>query len=410
MPKDKYQRPKSKSQRIKPFAPKSQGPISVKARLDDITNNNNIVSNQPILKEDHVIEDDVTPTLVVEDDVTPPFEVDDVHLTKDNIVVIYIANHGNYDVNNEFKYKIIECPVKKLIRLQYAPYNTCAWADNALRLTTYDNLRRELSVNFYDSITDESEIIHRLTVIGEKNKTAQEITEDNYAQKGIELGIADETKINLEENIKKSNAVLTNYFGDELIDKRYNIDHTDLRGIPILFNVTFRLPDIFFSNSDLKNYLTSVIQPQRNYLIGQYNESTQEITYMANTELLSCPFFSMFANITNGIRQEIGFSIVDGLPLTRRPMIDSVTTEIIYKYFQYADMVINLDYSCSRFKYSDKAEEQLQNPDALDKINALQNPIGARGGHKKTKKRTNKRRPSKRRTKRRPNKYYMKTT
>ncbi len=511
MPKDKYQRPKSKSQRIKPFAPKSRGPTSVKARLD-VINNNNVVSNPPILKEDDVVEDDVTPTLVVDDatptlvvdDATPPFEVDEVdevdevplddvplyevplstdpiiaqfrnmisqtnatyqrHLTglkelatsgdnipkQPEIAILFMNNHGKYNIDENLEYDIIKCPVNKLIRYQYSPYGTCALVSHETFLSNYVNVHNALisptsdMADGYTSIKNETKIVQKLRLLGEELKRGEHIAKDFYKINNLKRKFLGQTMINTKENIEKSNKVFIDLLGQELINKTYEIHKETakkepddtlsetsltenktnvvkiLNGVSVLFNVTFRLPDIFFTNhklDELKVRISSFVYP-----IGIYNDLTHEITYMANTELLSCPFFWLFIELQfpDSVTPDTpdtpgrGWTIVNGPPLPgdeKRPMIFRYTTEMICSYFQHIDMLVTLDYGCGSWRFNPEAKEKLKDRVLLNKTtNRLSKPLGARGGRKKTKKRTNKRRLSKRRTKRRPTKYYMKTT
>jgi hypothetical protein len=307
---------------------------------------------------------------------------------KNEIAIIFVANHGGYHINNKLGIKIIECPIKKLIRLQYSPYGTCSWSSNIDRINNYVNLHNtfnnrltsstsdslEISKTHnehvlivpqnptgYTSIKDKHLILEKLSLIGEQNKGTDVIVEDFYTKTKTKPNKFGESKINL--NAKKSNKVLENSLGDKLYDKLYDVSNDgELRGISVLFNVTFKLPDICFTpENELK--LTQLLQnAPPSYLIGRYNTTTSEITYIANTELLSCPFFKMFAEIDDPIQHNIidAYSIFDdkNKPILR-PMINTISTETIYRYFQYVDMFVNIDYSCSSFSFEDKIEHRL---------------------------------------------------
>lgn len=326
---------------------------------------------------------------------------------KDEIVFLYIATHGMYPVMDDFTYDIFHCPVSKVIRLQYAPLGT---------LATMFGISEELSIQIdltdalAPTLTDvnvKQSILNKLFEIANNNKKDPKMLL-NYPPDPLEERL-------MRRNIHKSNTVITNKLGEQMLNKLYLVDSSgEGLGITILFDVTFKLPDIFFSeNIESFNYLVEQeIIGQRFLTKGNYNKETREITYYANSELLSCPYFHVFNIIDsddgddgddNGPHYFTGYATHD---MTKVNMLPRITTKQLFRYFQYSDMVVNLDYTCSSLNFSDSLKQKLKKrgkttyTKKINKELINRQPGAPRGGHiQKTKKRrTKKRRTTKRQT------------
>ena len=338
------------------------------------------------------------------------------------IVYLFILRHGGYKINPNLTYNIVECPVSNLIRLQYAPYGACAFYNNIDARKIYFDLCRTILphalASFDDLSTLKENILRTTSIIANTNKESPIATTDYYSTiRTLPIG-----QQNMYHNISNSNAVLTNKLGDKLLDKTYEVDNKlddTESGMPILYTVMFKLPDIFFdtkiNEARLLREVTYYTSNPPIYQIGEYNVETQIITYQANTELWSCPFFQLFVSLL-GVKYTLAVAFSWTKPGVWRPMIDKITSDVVFRYFQYADMIVLFDYSCSSFIYDETTYEQLQqNNEHLIKIKDTlftRKPGEPRGGHtRRTKRRqTNKQQriKQKRRNKQRQRQTYKK--
>jgi hypothetical protein len=329
-----------------------------------------------------------------------------------NNVFLFVLKHGGYKINQDYAYDIVKCPVQHLIRLQFAPLGACTVllsdADGGQQL--YPTLLEEK-----DQLTNpklsEADILKRMTEIadiGKNLKMAKVVPED------VELFVLPgQRKMN--DHLDESNIIVETRLGDNMLNKIYTIEldpiHPDHRfcGIPVLFDVTFKLPDIFKHNApQLEALITHLSSyPPRPFSIGEYNATTGEITYRAETELLSCPYFEYFLFLNKE-----PFEFYKAVSLTKnnngtyepRPMIHEVSSDMVFRYFQYANMVVHFDFSCSFFVFDEDTNKELSTLNPADVYALLdskglytRNPGDPRGG--KTK-RTNKRMKRRRRRRR----------
>jgi hypothetical protein len=347
--------------------------------------------------------------------------------TDTSIAVVFITKHGGYEVFNDSVKKRLTiesfpCPVKNLIRLQLAPHGTCSWATPSTNFRDFSNIycnllktnipqfhRVEAEQQPLNAVNDQmiQTIIHSLNESAKFITSTELCTTDYHAIQGNSPAVG-EHKIC--EKLKYAGKTRQNQLGDLLLNKEYQIDleKTKTSGILIMFKVSFKLPDIFFTDgepsvpvdsfADLLSSLSSPV-PVFAYKIGVYNNVNKTITYNAMTELMSCPFFQLYVKLfeqkyTNGhpkydTIEKDGISFDNGAYLqdmrpygnitgnivgidcndpatqshrdsptyfsryTTRPMLYEVNTKILYSYFQYSNTFVNIDLSCSFFIFTD---------------------------------------------------------
>jgi len=359
-------------------------------------------------------------------------------------VFLFIARHGGYDIP-DMKYQILPCEVNNLITYTHAPKGTCSWGHHDLDVCRYTDL--------YDKLRDVSDVTPSnidivkgiLNGISIKNQC----NDFDYHEK-YQLAVRyPNTNI---FNSSDTNRITFSHFGDYIVNKRYTTEtKKDLTsGVAILFDITFRLPDIFFNSDENMSILNAVLISlswQKNLSkthnayywfntrtgdrtwndptktgegmwtkTGIYNETTQMITYEKNTELLSCPYFIAYVKLLYGDFSDNivdAYSIVDNKtgPITvRRKMLFKCYSYDIYSYFKYVNTVVNIDFSCGEFN---TVEEITANEATETKLRHLKHAeeLGIHGGgktksrkkQKNRKQKTKKQKNRKQKTKHRKN-------
>jgi hypothetical protein len=336
-------------------------------------------------------------------------------------VCFFITRHGGYDITN-LKYNIETCEVNNLIRYTYSPKGTCGWSNHFFDINNYKILYDTLN-----NITNYDEIITKLDILANINKSSKRTITDYHE-------LYNHSVKPLNEKLCKSknhNRIFLNNLGDVILNKFYETDNKDnvTSGVAILFDITFRLPDIFFASNEnialLDNILTApwqkYLSKQHNayywfntetgerswqnpsiklgFKTGIYNKRTQMITYESNTELVSCPYFIEYVKLTNKITTfNNSKSIVDDLNVEdpeatyinnseiptglKRKMLHYFTSNDIYGYFKYVNTVVSIDYSCGSFKT--RNEIDYKNIDESVRLKTTADFYGIHGG--KTKK------------------------
>jgi hypothetical protein len=340
--------------------------------------------------------------------------------TNTSIAVVFITKHGGYDVEkdkktNRFTIETVPCPVKNLIRLQLAPHGTCSWANPESNFRDFSYIYCKLtnaSIPQFHKFKEPQQPLIPVNddmlklIINELEKSATILTSmeqcitDYHTEQGKPLSVGEKR---ISKKLQCAGKVRGNKLGDLLINKEYQLDLSGdtTSGILIMFNVTFKLPDIFFIDDnttpvDLFTALLTQINssPITAYKIGRYNRADNTITYDAMTELMSCPFFqlyvTLFENISkpqengmnnfagiikndgisfdnsfytrqyDGMVTNIDCSLIDSfsypqitLSSEKRPMLFEVNTKILYSYFQYCNTFVNVDLSCGSFAFPD---------------------------------------------------------
>lgn len=323
----------------------------------------------------------------------------------ETIVVLFITKHGGYIVNSTKNDRLdistIPCPVKNLIRYQLAPHGTCSWGTVK---SDYNNF------NIFHKILSEGElteniVLNKLKRIPEILIKTPDITTDFFKQQNITKKIGEEK---ITKKIHLSNQINSINYGDLLLNKVYQLDNSNkkISGILIMFTVTFLLPDIFFENYSNMTRLNDVINSSPNYVykIGIYNDDNKTITYNANTELTSCPYFQLYTELWDGVKPKLLDAVsLDNAGINTqtlmdtheqpliRPMIYEIESDILYTYFQYVNTLVNIDLSCGSFMYP---ENVIKTEAIINNFNKLQRFFGTiqrryvkkgiRGGKRKT--------------------------
>lgn len=274
-------------------------------------------------------------------------------------VFLFVHKHGGYKITSNYTYHVIECPVQHLIRLQYAPYGTCALMSRELNgMEKYNNLLQHR--------LDRSES----TILDDIHEIAEQSKGDLYAkidieQVGLTMDIGDRK---MKDHLDEIGTVVETRLGNKMLNKRYytelNPIYPEFRfcGIPVLLDVTFKLPDIFQHAPRLQELITYLSSYPPHFSIGECHADTGQITYRAETELLSCPFFQYFLYLN-----EVPYHIPYAVSWTKnnngtyepRPMVFEVFSDMLFRYFQYANMVALFDYSCSQFVFTEASYKEL---------------------------------------------------
>jgi surface protein len=277
-------------------------------------------------------------------------------------VFLFVLRHGGYAINPDYTYNVVECPVQHLIRLQYAPYGTCSiFTDKFTGMEKYNNL---LQHRLDRSDFGESTILDDIHEIAEQSKGYSDARLD-VEHLGLTMGLGTRK---IKDHLDEIGTLVETRLGDKMLNKTYYTDlnpiHPRYRfcGIPILYDVTFKLPDIFQHAPQLQELITYLSSNPLPFSIGEYNVDTGEITYRAETELLSCLFFQYFLYLN-----EVPYHVPNAVSLTKnnngtyepRPMVYEISSDMVFRYFQYANMVVLFDYSCSSFVFTEASYKEL---------------------------------------------------
>jgi hypothetical protein len=293
--------------------------------------------------------------ILVKDEVKPFAE------NPSGILFLFITKHGGYEIVN-FKYKIDLCEVNNLIRYTYAPKGACSWGSHPSNVYDYKELHDSLK-----NLNNYTDILTELNLLADCNKKS-DLIKNNYREiNGMKKDI-------LEKDICKTkthNKIFTNNLGDFIINKSFSLhlDNDMTSGFVILFDVSFRLPDIFFAKEENIDLIKDILKKENRFRfkIGKIDIPSKTITYEGNTELTSCPYFKAYLHfsganwsLTPAYSLSDDFDLIDGelIPKdpvtispkgTSRGMANYVTSKDIYGYFKYVNIVVNIDYSCGSF-------------------------------------------------------------
>jgi hypothetical protein len=354
--------------------------------------------------------------------------------TPKQTAVIYIANHGGYYFENNLLFKTFKCPILNSIRLKYSPFATCAWntlPNQIQQITNIITNLKDVATNKSNITDSPCAIVENIKHIKEYNLSHPFLRQD---QGKITNTKPDAEELKIHHNIKSSNEIVVNEVGDLIVNKTYITDiNNDPSGIFFLFDVEFRLPDVFFElqNESELNKLTEFTNGINNaesrfeekigkYSIGKYNTTTKTIKYNANTELLSCPFFMLYLNfvfvnnddnIVKAISLSEYINATTETIISYREMIYKVDSVHIYNYLKYVNVFVNLDYSCAALMFPNEIKEKIKKMNKISRrqyIKRILNSVkvsGVKGGKNNTNRRRTKRRQKKcykkRQTKRR---------
>jgi hypothetical protein len=327
---------------------------------------------------------------------------------------IIISRHGGYDLNKKkhtnqknvyLDIDVINCPVPHLYRLISAPIAACSWGNDDFDIDQYVASYTYLEEfrNNNDNI-DVDRLKNALEDISNYNNAHYNFIKDIHSENQMKLG-SFEKKIC---KMKNSNLVIENRLGDRILNKQYQADKYTLSGIVIMFNITFRLPDILFETHPL-NFFSKLEKRATKLKVDNDQKFRQRvdivnktITYKANTELLDCPIFNLYVNIlinqkgynniTVFIKEAPSFSdylnineilrpqnvrnnfetfteYIDGVrdfvsppadriaknsyPKGRRHLIYELDNFLLYSYFQYLKNLVHIDLSCGSLMLND---------------------------------------------------------
>jgi hypothetical protein len=318
-------------------------------------------------------------------------------------VFLFIARHGIYQIPN-IKYHIAPCEVNNLIMYSHAPKGACSWSNHHLDVCRYTRLYNDLrdvsdvTQSNIESLTSKLNTLARNNQCDVNYHETQQVAV-RYPNRDIYFHSDD------------ANRITFSHLGDYIVNKMY-VTETEKNltsGVAILFDITFRLPDIFFKSDKNRTILNNALSVnwQKNFKTGIYNESTQMITYEKNTELLSCPYFIAYLTLFyRTVTIVDAYSIVDSIddrtgPITvRRKMLYNCYSYDIYSYFKYVNTVVNIDFSCGAFDVINPDKETKIIDDATkEKVNYFEHAekLGIHGGGKTNKYKTKSRKKQKNR-------------
>lgn len=386
-----------------------------------------------------------------------------------NIACLFISKHGGYDVYKQLNDKKVEtfiiqtevCPVENLIRYQYAPHGSCGWGNLYTDYEYYWD-----SYKLLEFMTNPS-----LSIEEKRNKSIEQLNTLVPILSEHRDTVTDYYKVNKEKkyyaepkictNIHKSNKLTVIHKNQLFLNKNYQIDTSKYMnnikmssGILIMYDVTFKLPELFFEpGTELQEIPTPINEfkmlidnlTNKRYVFsfkhGTYNNNGT-ISYTGSTELMSCPYFLLYLklyelgpksdtvdefaftdielkygisldnkkNIYNDIvmnkiknrkTNEITDSILD--IKEKRMMVYEINNIHVYSYMKHVNTVINLDFTCSIFNVQNR-KKMLRTKYGKNKLRTLTGVItnkfikkNVTGGKTKRKQRNKKRKSLKNR-------------
>jgi hypothetical protein len=378
---------------------------------------------------------------------------------------IYISRHGGYDLNKRVFYKknrrhvsvgidVIPCPVPHLYRLITAPIASCTWG--SLKVDTYNYIVSYIflkklindNIDIVDNIDIDSDVLkNTLEELAKYNRTSEENKIDYYAK-------YNKTPDRFEKKIcrMKTNFVIENKIGDDIFNKTYEVDTKgELSGISIMFNTTFRLPDILFDEQNSIKLQAQVLELENNPNIFRQRVDIrrQTITYKANSELLDCPIFNMYVyiitkqtkqieeshsnsdymiinnnllnsfnrptndtefeelkkNVKNNWRFVCPLNPKKDVPKRTRKLLFEVDNFLVYGYFQYVKKLVHVDMSCAalmvphalKSKFYNKHVQQMHNTTKKNQIYGGKNKkCNKQSRHKQSRRKQSRRKQSRR--------------
>lgn len=238
-----------------------------------------------------------------------------------NIACLFISKHGGYDVFKNYETKTLEiqtelCPVENLIRYQYTPLGACGWGDIYTDYEYFWDSYKKLEFMTNQSLTIEDKRKMSITQLNSLVPLLSEhydIITDFYKRQMLKKEYGEPKICN---NIHKSNKITMIHKNHLLLNKKYHIETNDnieniklTSGILIMYDLTFKLPDIFFEpGTEFQEIPTPIYELkiltdkinnniyQLTFKHGTYNNNGT-ISYTGLTELTSCPYFMLFLKL-----------------------------------------------------------------------------------------------------------------
>lgn len=283
-----------------------------------------------------------------------------------NPAILFIANHGAFEINNQLQYIAFDCPVQQLIRFNHAPRGTCAWSNIPKRYNNYMYIKHALERN-------DAHLLEQLKHFGQSVYETCSMKKDYHAEQEVPV---QKYGRNMCHNLEKSNQVVVNQLGDTILNKIFTADmeFPHIAGIMIVKPVSFLLPRLFDSVvSDDFMWQSLVNDVERaTWPIGKYDMLTKSIHYEKDTDLLACPYFQLYmklldASVSRKLHEKSEIVTASNtcidvinnimtntvLKATNKPIVKTATTYDLCSYFQNVGKLVLLDFSCSVFEINE---------------------------------------------------------
>lgn len=305
--------------------------------------------------------------------------------TTNNNAVLFIACHGVYSITDRIEYNVFRCPVETLIRYTYAPSGTCSISSYESKLQEFNFAYAKLQqsmYNFPNAIADSNidDIVDALKEYACKQTQSSNTTDDIYTTNKWRLEYY-ERKIC--DNVDKSSQIVVNKRDETIIEKVFSnpeLYYTDFQaGIVVMYAMTFVAPkllrDYFIENPD-------VLKDLNNSPDSTYDVRTHTISYNGKSELLSCPYFTMFLQLLRPKQTPVIFvtantfidlvtsarKLVPRKLVPRKVLVDTSSHELCL-YFENVGKLVWIDNSCSTFDINEPILNDMKYEDKIALVN-----------------------------------------